>query len=723
MLCPPCRNLTLTSLHNAALTHPPGSRTGWNQSGYLTLHPSFSSLVSNSQDGCPNCTLYLQHFSTAFPEQIVRLREEESRAGGKEEPVVAFLVIANWIGGKQYITKLQLQIGTRPWRAGDEGERFCVGFRISRPRDVRAEGLNFRYTQIDHNLGSDTNVDVAREWIRTCSEEHDPSICPSIQDTELPTRLVDVSSPIPKLILTSPSQRGRYLALSHCWGASITGERLVTVSNNIDLRLAGIPLDTMPANFRDACIATRKLGYQYVWIDSLCIIQDLKEDWEHESALMGDIYTKASLTLAAAAAKSSDGGMFDTRYEKSDFKNFAPSKWFLVDRKESNRYALSDETPAPTSPELKSCYVPLSHDGNMGEVELTPWNQFSDLEENWFRCVVVGPLAHRGWTLQERMLSPRSLYYGNRQIYWQCPSARLAADGESVPTGAATSVWNQSDSEHSEWPDLLSLRQLKKPLSEQGQRKVHSLWRDVLRIYVSRLLTKQSDKLPALAGMAAFLNSITHDEYLAGLWARDLHVSLLWTHIPIWAKGAASLDYVIQVPQWDLPPRERSLEAPSWSWAGADVRDRLYFWTAGDENGLWGDKDVQVLRHGVELAGRNPFGAVKSGRLTLRGHVYERWDGRVEGWNPLQVGWTGAGDAVSEFFCLHSARYDVDRVVLWDYPPRHGMRVWPKLLRLLSQLFWTLLALLLWQGWNRVKEVHDRESGTGAQCKDGEEGS
>jgi len=513
----------------------------------------------------------------------------------------------------------------------------------------------------------------------------------------------------PKLVLASPGQKGRYLALSHCWGPSVIGERLITVRGNLSLRRSGIPLSLMPANFRDACIATRKLGYQYLWIDSLCIIQDSQGDWETESAKMGDIYMKASLTLAAAAAKSSDGGMFETGYEKKDFKDFEPSKWFLEDRKRTNRYALSDQASAPTSHGPKRCRIPLLPRSEVPTAELTPWLPFSDLEENWYRCVVVGPLAHRGWTLQERTLSPRSIYYGNRQIYWQCPSSRLAADGESLPLGSTTSVWNISDHEQSEWPDLLSLRQLSRPLDSEQERRVHDLWRNVLRIYAGRLLTKQSDKLPALAGMAAFVHSITDDEYLASFWRRDLLVSLLWTPVPIWAKGIAMLDYVIQRPQWELP--DPFISAPSWSWAGADVRGRLDFWTANEENRLWRSKDVQVLRTEMDVAGQNPFGAVKQGRLTLKGYVYPRWDGRVEGWNPLQVGhWKGAIDAGSEYTCLHSSRFEIDRVVLWDYPARHSVRILPKFFRLLAQLFWSIVTIVVWQGIGlreRIEKVHD----------------
>jgi hypothetical protein len=110
-------------------------------------------------------------------------------------------------------------------------------------------------------------------------------------------------------VLPMKGEKGHYLALSHCWGPSVSGERLITTKATLKSRLKSIPLSKMPSNFFDATIITRKLGYRYLWIDSLCIIQDSRGDWETESANMGNIYTNASLTLAAAAAKDSDGGM------------------------------------------------------------------------------------------------------------------------------------------------------------------------------------------------------------------------------------------------------------------------------------------------------------------------------------------------------------------------------------------------------------------------------
>jgi len=134
MLCNACERLTIAALFQAASDHPPGSKTGWNQAGYLILHTSFSALISSSQHGCTNCTLYLNHFSHIFPNVSERAAHLEHN--GSEAPVIAFIVIANWNGDKgrkQCITKLQLQIGAQPWKAGDD-ERMCVAFRISQPR-------------------------------------------------------------------------------------------------------------------------------------------------------------------------------------------------------------------------------------------------------------------------------------------------------------------------------------------------------------------------------------------------------------------------------------------------------------------------------------------------------------------------------------------------------------------------------------------------------------
>jgi hypothetical protein len=113
-----------------------------------------------------------------------------------------------------------------------------------------------------------------------------------------PTRFIDVGpmdgSVEPRLV-ESPGITGAYATLSHCWG--IGAKPLVTETATLLQRLTSIAIDTMPKTFADAVQITRLLGIRALWIDSLCIIQDSKTDWERESACMDDVYANSVCNL------------------------------------------------------------------------------------------------------------------------------------------------------------------------------------------------------------------------------------------------------------------------------------------------------------------------------------------------------------------------------------------------------------------------------------------
>jgi len=520
-------------------------------------------------------------------------------------------------------------------------------------------------------------------------------------------------------------EKGRYLALSHCWGVSTIKERLTTTLATLDCRLETIPMSLMPAIFYDATIITRRLGYRYLWIDSLCIIQDSVEDWEVESQNMGNIYMNASLTIAAGAAKDSDGGMLRNDYRAEDLEaRFEPSRWFLQDRQVMGFYALQDAKPRDkvdtdiekAAKDKKAKYFHLKIYGGEGSptVTLEPWLSFSDKEENWYRCTVAGPLAARGWCLQERLLSHRILYYGVRQIYWQCATSRKAADGESVPMAARTSFRN-AGSEATESPDLLSLKRLHSSINAEDvqispeekkriETKIFKTWHSILFAYVNRRLTKQTDKLPALMGMAKLIQNLTDDTYVAGFWRKYLLVSLIWTHT---ASSIREYDlrsiyeqYQMDKPQWDH--EKPWLEGPSWSWASAHFYDRLNFWADQDEKyslKVWSEQDANILEVEMDRVGQNDFGRVKSGRLTLRGFTYPRWDVRTSGWDPM--------DSMSSMIlgiCPHSPwnrgndEFSRADLVLWDYYPRQRLSSVTRLLLHIGLYLLRLFTPLFWQG-------------------------
>ena len=422
---------------------------------------------------------------------------------------------------------------------------------------------------VDPDLGADANFQVAQDWLRTCATQHDPSMCPPIEDTFLPTRVVDVSAD-PPFLLASGDRKGTYLALSHCWGGPLS---LTTTYATLERHQNGIPMNKMPANFRDAILITRKLGFRYVWIDALCILQDSREDWELEAAKMCEIYQKAAVTIAAAAAKDSTVGI------------------------------LKDCFAEPFELDPPAYMKFIRENGQTADISVTRMNA---KEERWYSCNVWAPLADRAWTLQEQYLSPRFLSYGSRQIYWRCAQASLSADGAPEYGPSENTLFLNS-------LHALPQRSKLQPHSAEDIYGIYKKWHALVGTYCARKLTIKSDKLPALAGLATQVHTFTGDDYLAGIWRGDLNRGLLWFYNP--PKKANG----------KLPVPEK-LSAPSWSWA------KLHGpvgHIGHHERPITTSIDVEYIAHTVVPAGRNPYGEIKSGRLTLRGSIHHStWEER-----------------------------------------------------------------------------------------------
>ncbi len=113
--------------------------------------------------------------------------------------------------------------------------------------------------------------------------------------------------------------KAEYIALSHCWGGKIspllTTETLEPFQNRLSYA-------ALPANFRDAIVITRELGIRYLWIDSLCILQDSKQDWQQESKMMAAIYRDSTLTISAMASSGSTQGILWLGTETRDGASF-----------------------------------------------------------------------------------------------------------------------------------------------------------------------------------------------------------------------------------------------------------------------------------------------------------------------------------------------------------------------------------------------------------------
>lgn len=343
---------------------------------------------------------------------------------------------------------------------------------------------------------SNAAIALLQLWLRKCSQTH--TRCGVRYDYGFkPTRLIEVGhkGKHPRLVHTTGSSpnAGEYLALSHCWGVempSIAKTTEATLSRN----LSRIRTKKLPRTFQDAIIVTRRLGFKYLWIDSLCIIQDSHEDWQLESALMGKVYSHCYCTLAAAASTDCHGGLFP---------------------KHSELAILGTEMSDPLHPAV---LLKPTYDG-------------------WDEIFSQSPLNSRGWTLQERELSPRIIYFTKHTMLFECRQARGGERGESrgqaplrcekeelVPKTLIKSIHSQR------CMDELPLD------GESGdnfrwitQKRYHA-WRDMVQGYSQRHLSVPSDKFPGLSGLASELSFLLNDQYVAGLWKRDIICGLSWSY-------------------------------------------------------------------------------------------------------------------------------------------------------------------------------------------------
>lgn len=205
-----------------------------------------------------------------------------------------------------------------------------------------------------------------------------------------------------RLILTESRDSGaplEYLAFSHCWGGSGT---LQLSQENYEDCQSSIDLSALSKNMRDAIIVTEKLGFLYIWIDSLCVIQDSADDWKAEASRMESVYAGATCTIASTGSASGDGGCFHTRSS--------------IDRRS-----------------LKPCRIGISKLPSDGADDECEWIYIrrDDLSD-FRRGVDRAPLNKRGWVLQERLLSRRTLHFGADMLYWECC---LRSASELCPKG------------------------------------------------------------------------------------------------------------------------------------------------------------------------------------------------------------------------------------------------------------------------------------------------
>jgi hypothetical protein len=506
---------------------------------------------------------------------------------------------------------------------------------------------------------------LATSWINQCVENH--SKCSASRNRNFfPTRLVDVglpgSSDAPKLYISDVTKSSdiEYLTLGHCWGKNSILRLLTT---NIDPLQARIPTKQLPRTFQQAITLTKRMGHRYIWIDSLCIVQDSESDWQHEASLMGDVYKNSFCNISATAAEDGRMGLF------------FPRNPLLI---------------SPCEIEVTSKSTTSMKEGTYRVIDMGLWK----------REVDAAPLNTRGWVFQERFLAPRKLSFGARQLFWEWAEFQASESfAEGLP-GAVDREWFRV-SDETELRDLfvpvksdyandsrirallwecakhraslplpeglsevqkdvlqksilqrddfremditrlvdlelmflfpegntyktdgeiralqlwLTLMTGTRPFDIGGDTFTHigdgltkitpntyRLWNTVLKYYAGKKFTQDQDKLVALSGVAKWFKALFKDEvYLAGHWKSYLINQLLWEVSPH-TEGS----------------RPQQYRAPSWSWASVEGQVGFRDILESDNQKLL----AKVLNAKVVTWHGDPTGTVLHGFINIEGKL------------------------------------------------------------------------------------------------------
>ncbi|ERS96148.1 hypothetical protein HMPREF1624_07684 [Sporothrix schenckii ATCC 58251] len=463
------------------------------------------------------------------------------------------------------------------------------------------DGYRIGCSTPDRHLGSAGNFKLARSWLDDCSQHH--KHCSTTAHTklppQLPTRVIDVTCSPARIVQAVDINKGRpdhgcaeYVALSHCWGRPPI--KTLLKSTTIKEYTIGIPEQDLPRNFRDAITVTRNLGVPYVWIDSLCIIQDSVDDWRYESVRMGALYSRATFSLLAMAADQSEKGLL----------NDVP--WSIV--------------PA--------CTVPFVTDAGTATLQVSPIYQDS---ENLRQLSDTAPLSVRGWTLQEVVFSARILFYGAHQIYWFCTEGGYKS-AESLPDGilyphnkypSIASAYFGEDTTATPTPAPLSIASAPTVAASTTEAILTDFYHFV-ESYARRTLTFGTDKFPAVASFAQNVDrAIKRSQsqrrggskpvdysYVAGIWSGDFRRGLLF------CPDGMHAPHVLQTNEKDGLYR-----APSWSWAVTDAP--IVFLAAQTPlTGTPSPLNAQLLSWSARPRDpNNAFGAIDGARIVVKGRV------------------------------------------------------------------------------------------------------
>lgn len=463
-------------------------------SSWLDHHDNGRDLERSMIAGCHLCTMIWHHFTD---ESLSG--ESERLAGGLGPERKRVNRVARLLAAKQ------IRIGFRTHGFRPAGNFELAAVTDSGSRRMFAQPIDFfpeprpecRGPGIEQSewydltrqvatveTSANSHIPLLRRWLDECEANHET--CQARLEFKLPHRLIDLQGTEAndriRLVLTADLgiKRVPYVALSYCWGSSSCFK---LTSETAPALTAGISVSGLPLTIQHAISVSRNLGFRYIWVDSLCIVQDSKEDWAQESANMCDVYQGSHICVASLESTSSDQGMFAIR----DPLMYAP---LLLGSMENGTRLFA---------------VP----------SLLAWH------------LRTQPLHKRAWVTQERILAPRTIGFG-QYLRWECREAQWTETGWDHQPKDSDAKWKAASRSKCGrfFDDVLRTDNISS--STKSPLEIHLQWKFVLDEYTKCSLTHGTDRLAALLGIASAFQRRTGWEFTAGLWIPFFLSGLLW---------------------------------------------------------------------------------------------------------------------------------------------------------------------------------------------------
>ncbi|KAJ4395972.1 hypothetical protein N0V93_000188 [Gnomoniopsis smithogilvyi] len=384
----------------------------------------------------------------------------------------------------------------------------------------------------------------------------------------LPDRLIDVSTSNLRLVEGNRVKAGsairqHYAALSYCWGPPNDADKQSkTTLETLGRHFQSLEFGALSAVLQDVVKTTRNLSIPYLWVDSLCILQDDILDWQRQCSQMNDIYGKAWVTLIAASSRTCNEG-------------------FLVPKR---RIKQGMRFPYKSSrhPDISGSFVLyFTHAISEAEYVLRVNEITSDLTFcQW---------ARRGWTFQEHAMAGARIVFGVTDVYiGRDSSSYVSRNGDADFQGVLPVTHFQNDDE------------------------LHDAWEEILQrysVFTAASFTNSTDLLPALSGLARLYGNILQETYVAGHWASRLHQTLFFLDYG-WGTSRPSMRDIVSKHYSQKP-----YLVPTWSRLAHGLTHSSIFHAAHSE--------VALLDIHVQLVSEDPYGAIQNASLTLEGYVLD----------------------------------------------------------------------------------------------------